>query len=240
MTDSTRPSRMVERVAKALYETAVKQAREEVSKFVIPIDKIRTVFNAALAASDREAAIIVFCLIDDIITDFFRLKLKGDIDIESSFFANNGILATAHAKLTLLAGLKWIELDDYQDLSLIRKVRNQFAHHVDHDSFDKSPTSGLITSMSAKLETAILNTLPEENKPAKLSIRGRYFVRSALTISHSIANLAIIQAAQSHRVPPLSIASTYDNQPDNLRTLLLLASELALTSAMNDKHKQEA
>src|ERR1700732_3204467 len=50
MTDSTRPSRMVERVAKALYETAVKQAREEVSKFVIPIDKIRTVFNAALAA----------------------------------------------------------------------------------------------------------------------------------------------------------------------------------------------
>jgi len=185
MTDSTRPSRMLERVAKALYETAVKQAREEVSRFVIPIDKVRTVFNAALAASDREAAIIIFCLIDDIITDFFRLKLKGDI--ESSFFANNGILATAHAKLTLLAGLKWIELDDYQDLSLIRKVRNQFAHHVDHDSFDKSPTSGLITSMSAKLETAILNTLPEENKPAKLSIRGRYFVRSALTISHSIA-----------------------------------------------------
>src|SRR5258707_8707000 len=95
MTDSTRPSSMVERVAKALYETAVNQAREEVSKFVIPIDKIRTVFNAALAASDREAAIIIFCLIDDIITDFFRLKLKGDIDIESSFFANNGILATA-------------------------------------------------------------------------------------------------------------------------------------------------
>lgn len=239
MTDSTRSSRMVERVAEALYTTAIKNARDEVSKFVIPIGKIRTVFNAALAASDREAAIIVFCLIDDMITDFFRLKLTGAIDIEGSFFSNNGILSTAHAKLTLLAGLKWIEMDDFQDLSLIRKVRNQFAHHVDHDSFDKAPTSGLITSMSAKLETAVLDAMPDENRPAKLSIRGRYFIRSALTISHSIANLAIIQAAQSHRVPASSIASSYDNQPDNLRTLLLLASELALTAAMNDKRKQE-
>jgi hypothetical protein len=56
-------------------------------------------------ASDREAAIVVFALVDDIVTEFFRERLTGQVPhgIEQAFFEGNGMLASAHNKILLLA-----------------------------------------------------------------------------------------------------------------------------------------
>ena len=62
---------MVERLAEQLYENAVKEGRSTVAAQSFPLVKFETVFEEALKASDREAAIIVFCLVDDLAAGLF-------------------------------------------------------------------------------------------------------------------------------------------------------------------------
>jgi hypothetical protein len=124
---------MIERVAEALYRHAVKQAYEQIAAEVLPIEKIVAVFEEAVTASDREAAIVIFCLIDDLATDFFRRKLIGKVSsgVDETFLTGNGMLASAYNKIALLAGLEWIQNETYRNLTLMRKIRNEFAHHVE-------------------------------------------------------------------------------------------------------------
>src|SRR5262249_54798469 len=146
-----------------------------------PLGKIAMVFDAALKASDREAAIIIFCLVDDIATEFFREKLVGTVSngIDEAFLAGNGMLASAHNKITLLAGFEWISNDVYRQLTLLRKIRNSFAHHVDLTNFEDSPIRDYIGSMSAS-EEPIIATLDPANRPERISTRIKFIARSAL------------------------------------------------------------
>jgi hypothetical protein len=154
----------IERAAKAIYTAAVDSAREKVAGKTLPIEKITAVFEDAFSASDREAAIIIFALIDDIVSEFFCERLTGKIPhgIEQAFFEGNGMLASAHSKILLLAGLEWIRIDIYKELSLIRRIRNQFAHHVEHKRFSDSP---ILRSMGR-------NCLPAFFQDRRLSAAG--------------------------------------------------------------------
>jgi hypothetical protein len=140
---------MVERVAEALYLTAVRSAQERIAARPMPTEKIKAVFEDALAASDREAAIIIFALIDDIATEFFRERLTGKVPngVEQAFLTGNGLLASGYNKILLLAGREWIRIETYRELNLIRRVRNEFAHHVEYRAFGDSPIRDYIESM---------------------------------------------------------------------------------------------
>jgi hypothetical protein len=100
---------MVERVAKAIYGSAVSQGRALLSRQVFPTSDIKSVFHRAAEASDREAAIITFCLVDDI-ASAFSVRSSQDVSrmAHKKHFFGSGILASAHGKLTFLSGLRWI------------------------------------------------------------------------------------------------------------------------------------
>jgi DNA-binding MltR family transcriptional regulator len=220
----------VEHIAKALFDHAVRMGRDAVAARVLPLDKITTVFGSALTASDREAAIIIFCLIDDLATDFFREKLTGSVssDVDEAFLAGNGMLATAHSKITLLAGHEWISNKVYRQLTLMRKVRNDFAHHVDLTTFNDSPIRDYIGSMEAS-EEPVLATYDADKRPEKLSPRTRFICRSALAVCSMVHDLAVFQAAIDNRVPPGAIlAGGFDHLPDNIKNLLRRGARIAL------------
>src|SRR5262252_1358762 len=67
----------VERAAKAMYLSLVRSAQAKIAAKALPIEKIKTVFEDAIEASDREAAIVIFALIDDIATEFFPRTIDG-------------------------------------------------------------------------------------------------------------------------------------------------------------------
>lgn len=224
---------MVERVAKALYMQAVKSGRDHVARKVFPLDKITDVFQQATTASDREAAIIIFCLIDDITTDFFRAKLTGKVPngIEETFLSGNGMLATAHAKLSLLAGLEWVRQGTFRQLSLIRRIRNEFAHNVKYKNFDVSPIRDLINSMEAS-EVPVIATLPAESHLDPLPLRVKFLMRSGSATYHLIHDIAIIEAAALHGVNPASIGSSpFEDQPPNVQDLLRTVVRAILESS---------
>jgi DNA-binding MltR family transcriptional regulator len=220
----------VERVAKGLFDHAVQMGRDAVVARVLPLAKITTVFGRALTASDREAAIIIFCLIDDLATDFFREKLTGSVSggVDEAFLAGNGMLATAHSKIALLAGLEWISKNVYRQLTLMRKIRNDFAHHVDLTAFNDSPIRDYVGAMEPS-EEPVLATFDPDKRPEKLSTRTRFISRSALAVCSMVHDLAVIQAAIANRVPPGAIlAGGFDRLPDNIKDLLRAGARIAL------------
>jgi DNA-binding MltR family transcriptional regulator len=226
---------MVERVAKALYMQAVKHAREQVAAEVLPIEQIVTVLEDAVKASDREAAIVIFCLVDDLATAFFRRKLTGKVSsgIDDTFLTGNGMLSTAHNKIALLAGLEWIRHSTYRNLTLMRKVRNEFAHHVEYKSFDDKPICNYINSMETH-ETRILDTLEEEERPVKLLTRSKFLVRSALCVFNLVQDIAVLQAAIAHRIDARSVAGGgFDAQPENIKALGRTVARIVLTVLLN-------
>jgi hypothetical protein len=230
---------MVERVAEALYLTAVRSAQERIAARPMPTEKIKAVFEDALAASDREAAIIIFALIDDIATEFFRERLTGKVPngVEQAFLTGNGLLASGYNKILLLAGLEWIRIETYRELNLIRRVRNEFAHHVEYRAFGDSPIRDYIESMDQS-DLSVTQVLREQEFPSRLSdqplvlkivddlfagglsSRAKFLIRSCLATARMAQDIEIIQAAVFHRVDPRSLAAGFDSLPDNIKDLM--------------------
>jgi hypothetical protein len=240
--------RIVDRVAEAMYLSAVQGARDHVASRSLPTEKIQTVFEDSFKASDREAAIVIFALVDDIATEFFREKLTGTVSggIDQTFLSGNGILASAYNKILLLAGLEWIRGEVYNQLRFMRRVRNEFAHHVEYKSFNQSPIRDYIDAMSETegpafqaLRDHVLSveyaTEPSSKKEVaeailneRITSRAKFLARSALAVGSMVQDLAIIQAAIRHRVDPRSIAGHgFDEQPENVKALLRTVARLA-------------
>src|SRR3954464_12234505 len=94
----------VERVAKAIYETAVKRVHQQVCEVAVDAREIQAVFQQAIEESDRAACITLFALLEGVIIAAYRRQLSGDVrgGIEA-ILDNNGPLGTAHARITMLA-----------------------------------------------------------------------------------------------------------------------------------------
>jgi hypothetical protein len=66
------PKELIDEAASAIYQSAVRDARHEVAERKFPLEKITAVFEDAIEhASDREAPIVIFALVDDLTSDFF-------------------------------------------------------------------------------------------------------------------------------------------------------------------------
>jgi hypothetical protein len=109
------------------------------------------------------------------------------------------MLASAHSKIALLAGFEWITNETYRNLTLMRKIRNEFAHHVEYNQLNDRPTCNYIDAMDTK-EKRILESIDPDKRPAKLPM-----VRSALAVFELVREMTTIQAAIAHQVDPRSL-----------------------------------
>ena len=231
MTEPTSPDQRaaaVERIAKALYENAVEQARTQIATEIFPTDKIMAVFEKAVSASDREASSCIL-LVDDLCTDFFRRKLTGNVSsgVDEAFLAGNGMLASTHNKIALLAGLEWIRNETYRNLTFMRRIRNEFAHHVEYSEFVHSPICNYIDAMTSR-ENNVLNGMDADRRPVKLLMRTKFLVRSVFSVYRLVREMSAMQAALAHNVPPGSLFMDFDDQPENLKDLSRIVARLTL------------
>lgn len=81
------------------------------------------------AESDRACAVLGAALLDVRLESLYsrRLRCFGD-----ELLSNSGPLGTFSARIRLARSLAWISDDVHNDLNLIRLIRNEFAHNVDH------------------------------------------------------------------------------------------------------------
>lgn len=89
------------------------------------------------STSDRACAIVCAALLDDMLQKILLSFLCKDSNTQDNkLFSQNGPLSTFSSKITLSYRLGLISKSEHDNLNLIRKIRNSFAHDLSINSFE--------------------------------------------------------------------------------------------------------
>jgi hypothetical protein len=126
-------------------------------------------FRENRAATELEAAIIeeaerlsdylvsqdsrTFCILTvSFMEDALKRRFAEKWDIHTStdidmYFGGNGPLSTFAQRLTVAKGVDWLTELDLNQASILRKIRNHFAHNHRLHDIDRDPLAGLAESL---------------------------------------------------------------------------------------------
>lgn len=220
----------VERVAKAIYQVQVNNARSGVAAIEFDLDEMKRVMDVVVSESDRAAAILLFAYAEDMMIEGIRRNVNGEVKGGfRSLISPNGLLATASDRITFLAALRWIDLPTYAALNLLRGIRNRFAHHVVCDSFDDKIISGMVASLPD-----FERPLTEQTGVKFSGLRQVYLSRALLTVYRLMHEIAVLPHAIAQQVDPRDVGGPYDDRPANIHELGLTAAHCILKLVPQD------
>jgi hypothetical protein len=222
---------VVARVAKAIYDTHVQQARAKAAAHDVQLDRLRRVFLKAREESDRSAAILIFALAEDLMLDGLKANMNSKVKGGWAAVTDaNGVLATASDRIMLLQLLFWVRDRTCEDLRLLKSIRNRFAHHADVESFSDSKIAGWISSLS-RHEEPVFSLYPDDVRRGwrTFSPRELYLMRACAAVTQLASDLAVGPAARAERVDPRHVVGQgYDALPENLKAVTRLSAEVFL------------
>ena len=99
--------------------------------------------------SDRGAAVLAGGFVDHYL-GVYLYSLAVDPKVAKELFAPMGPLSSFSQRIACAYAFRFIDRTLYDDLTLIRRIRNHFAHHPHDATFD----SELVATDAAKLSTA--------------------------------------------------------------------------------------
>ena len=92
-------------------------------------------------ASDRAVAVVGAAMLDAQLRLLFEAKLAPGLDRSQLFNGANAPLHALSGKTELALALGMISRREHRDLTLIRKIRNEFGHRIGDIAFDTPPGS---------------------------------------------------------------------------------------------------
>jgi DNA-binding MltR family transcriptional regulator len=104
----------------------------------VPKD-IERILEELATETDRSVAIVGSSLIDDSLQSAIASMLRpvaDDKDTLDRLYGTQGVFASVEAKILVAYALKIVGPNSRRDLTLITKIRNQFAHDMNPLSFD--------------------------------------------------------------------------------------------------------
>jgi len=118
------------------------------------IENRRKVFDESLKGSDRDMAIVAACLIDNLLERILKSYFIKNSGV-NRLFENEHILQTYYAKVNITHFTGLIPGFLYNDLLLIGRIRNKFAHKLDSKiSFMDAEISKLVKDFKLKPKSA--------------------------------------------------------------------------------------
>jgi DNA-binding MltR family transcriptional regulator len=103
----------------------------EVSKMIVQLDN----------ETDRAVALIVTAWLDDALTEMIKRKLVKDKKVVEEMFRDNAALGTFSSRIGLAYLIRRISKVVYNNLQMIRKIRNDFAHDRENLKFSDESIS---------------------------------------------------------------------------------------------------
>ena len=133
--------------------------------------------------TDRGKVLVATSQIDGMLEDILRAFLMDSVPTDQLFAGPNAPLSSLFNKANLAKSLGLIDDNEHQAISIMRKIRNDFAHSV-HANFDNPRTSDQVANL-----TFGLKSLVDQSDPIIESPKTR-FSMSAVSIISSLYNRA--------------------------------------------------
>lgn len=96
--------------------------------------------------SDRGAAVLAGSYIESYLAGFLKAHMINEANTEK-LFTQFGPLSSFSQRIEISYAFGLIEKSAYEDLHVIRKIRNYFAHHPKDASFDSSPVRDWVDNL---------------------------------------------------------------------------------------------
>ena len=97
--------------------------------------------------SDRGAAILAGSFVEHVLGLYLKFRIR-DKKIAAELFAPLGPLSNLDQRIAIAYAFDLISEAQYQDLALIRRIRNQFAHHPLETTFNTNEIKQLVSQVS--------------------------------------------------------------------------------------------
>ena len=223
---------IVEKVAKALFQQAMKQARLDAGVLDFNMSDAMTVFRKLVEETDTGIAIVSAAYIDDCLKNLFSLHIdKSSRKIFDEIFDFNGPLGTLSSRINLAFGLSFISKETHQSLNSIRKIRNEFAHSPYGVSFNTEEIKNNIIGIDVN-HKRFIDEIRKSKKirsvtksPSRLTMKEMFLIKSALTLASMASEMIAFPVAKQNRVPVGAILGDYDKFPDNLKDIRLITAD---------------
>ena len=115
----------------------------------LDIDKYHETIKAFHSESDRAAAVLAGSFLEHFLAKYLRSFMVADKAV-LQLFDGFGPFAQFTQRFEAAYAFGWLSASQRNDIKIIIKIRNRFAHHPLETSFDKSPVSGWCADLSTK------------------------------------------------------------------------------------------
>jgi DNA-binding MltR family transcriptional regulator len=122
---------------------------------LVKIEEYKNFRHSLEEESDRGSALMAAAFIEEKIGELLQLFCVDNKKIYTRLFENNGALATFSSKIDLAFLLGIIPKNIFDDLHLLRRIRNDFAHKASHITFESSPIKERCYSFSVLVKTQL-------------------------------------------------------------------------------------
>jgi DNA-binding MltR family transcriptional regulator len=110
-------------------------------------------FAAFQVESDRGCVLVATAVLDELIEAVLRKAMSSEEDVVKRgiqpLFSTAGPLGSFWAKIQLLYAFGYLTKQSYDDLQIIREIRNYFAHHYGSADFDDPEIINLCERLKA-------------------------------------------------------------------------------------------
>jgi len=122
--------------------------RETTQRLLVDHAEWASFFDELGRESERATAILAAAWIDVLLKrKLAQLFSGGNAKTRGQLFAGNGPFATFSAKITAAFCAGWLDAEVHHDLTVIRKIRNEFAHQIHGLSMESPSIRSLIESL---------------------------------------------------------------------------------------------
>lgn len=97
--------------------------------------------------SDRGAAVLMAGFVDNYLALYLQ-SLVDDKKVSEALFSATGPLSSFSQRITIAYAFDFIGRLNYEDLNIVRRIRNHFAHHPLEASFVKPEVVKLVRKLS--------------------------------------------------------------------------------------------
>lgn len=111
------------------------------------LDQLERFFEKLHPESDRGAALTAGAMLEDRLGDILGGFLIEEKEAKQLLVGFNAPLGTLSARLLACYSLGLVEKNEFTEMEIIRKVRNQFAHNWEGVSFESQSIKDLVATL---------------------------------------------------------------------------------------------
>lgn len=239
-------SQLVERVAEAIYNQAVKHAFVEIEAVPFDVLELPSVFKSLKKESDTGQVLIFGSYLEDRMLSLLKTRMVhlGTKSAEEELFGSNGPLSTFSSRITLCYQLGWLSGDTASRLRTFKGIRNDFAHRAFRMKLSDPSARGKFAHIGGKVDDYISvarEALREDDGASALMESDQIdpalhnLCALAVLADDTFRDLIVRPIALSHNVDPRAFERGFDDSPKLLVTLTRQLSAALLELLVSPK-----